>query len=186
MKLKIIEQKDDKIKFNINGINTQLANALRRTIISGIPVLAIERVKFYDNSSVMGDEVLAHRMGLIPLKTDFASPEKIDLSLEAEGPKTVYSGDLKPDIAVHGNTPMIKLSERQKLKLEAEAVIGTARDHIKWQAGLASYSKKDDGSFDFFVESYGQMPPKDLILTAIKTLGENLDEFKIAIQEQEK
>ena len=184
MELKIIEQTDNKIKFNIKGINTQLANAFRRTIISGIPVLAIEKVKFYENSSVIDDEILAHRMGLIPLKTDLASPETISMSLEAKGPKTMYSGELKPNIAVYETIPIIKLAENQEVKLEAEAVLGTARDHIKWQAGLASYSKNDDGSYDFFVESYGQMSPRDLIFTAIKILNSHLDEFKSKLQEK--
>lgn len=186
MKLKITEQAGNKIKFNIKGINTQLANALRRTIISGIPVLAIEKVSFYENSSVMGDEVLAHRMGLMPLKTDLGSPEAITLSLKAKGPKTVYSKELKPKVSVYDNMPIIKLAENQELKLEAEAVLGTARDHVKWQAGLASYTKNDDDSYDFFVESYGQLSPKEMVLTAINTLNEGLDEFKTALKESKK
>lgn len=182
MKLKIIEKTEDKIRFNIKGINSQLANALRRTVISGIPVLAIEKVKFYRNSSVMHDEMLAHRMGLIPLKTDPASPESVMLSLDVEGPKTVYTKDLTPRIAAHDTIPIIKLAENQELKLEAEAVLGTARDNIKWQAGLASYSQNDDGSYDFFVESYGQMPPGDLILTALEVLNNNIGEFKAKLK----
>ena len=184
MKLKIIEQTENKVKFNIKEINTQLANALRRTIISGIPVLAIENVNFYNNSSIMSDEVLAHRMGLIPLKTDSASPEAINLSLDVKGPMTVHASDLKPGIAAYDNIPIIRLTNEQEIKLEAEAILGTGRDHVKWQAGLASYSKNDDNSYDFFVESYGQMPPKDLILTALNTLKEQLDEFKTAIQKK--
>ena len=184
MELKISEQTDNKIKFNIKGMNPQFANAFRRTIISGIPVLAIEKVKFYENSSVMNDEILSHRMGLIPLKTDLASPKTVSLSLEAKGPKTVHSRELKPNIAAYDTIPIIKLAENQEIKLEAEAVLGTGRDHIKWQPGLASYSKNDDGSYDFFVESYGQMSPKDLILTAIKVLNSQLDEFKTKLQEK--
>jgi len=185
LKLKIIEQKENRVKFDITGINTQLANALRRTIISGIPVLAVERVKFLENSSVMHDEVLAHRIGLIPLKTDKGTPEIVTLSLDTvKGPGTVYAKDLNPGLAVYGKIPLVSLDEGQELKFEAEAILGTARDHVKWQAGLASYSKNDDGSYDFFVESYGQMAPKYLILTAVSTLKNQLEEFKAAIQEK--
>ncbi len=184
MKLKIIEKTENKITFNINGINTQLANALRRTMISGVPVLAIEKLKIYENTSVIEDEVLAHRMGLIPLITDPATPEQVTLSLEVTGPGTVYTKDLKPAISVYDSIPITKLADKQRIKLEAEAVLGCGREHVKWQSGLASYTINEDGSYDFFVESYGQMPAKDLILNAIKVLSTHLDEFKAAISEE--
>ena len=67
----------DKIRFNISGIDVGLANALRRIIISEIPTMAIESVTFYENSSILDDEFLALRLGLIPIKTDPAGPDQI-------------------------------------------------------------------------------------------------------------
>jgi DNA-directed RNA polymerase subunit D len=125
-------------------------------MISEVPSMAIEDVFIYENSSTMHDEVLAHRLGLIPLKTDLNSyvlPEKCEcksemgcnkcraiatLDVEAKGMvRTVYSGDLKfddPAIApVSDRIPIIKLVPGQKLKLEAHAKLGIAKNHAKWQ-----------------------------------------------------
>jgi DNA-directed RNA polymerase I and III subunit RPAC1 len=54
--------------FSLIGIDTSVANAFRRILLAEIPTLAIEDVFIYQNTSVIQDEVLAHRLGLIPLK----------------------------------------------------------------------------------------------------------------------
>ncbi len=196
MELKIIERGSNKIKFNVKGINVSTANALRRTIISKIPIMAIEEVIFYENSSILHDEVLAHRLGLVPLKTDSSGPDTIELSLTAAGPKTVYSGDLIPkelkvkgkskpssgDIVVYEQMPLVKLTKNQNIKLEATARLGCGKEHMKWQGGLASY-KMNDG-FDFFVESYGQVDVNTLVLAAFDVLNEEIGELKKKIREK--
>ena len=62
-------------------------------------------------------------------------------TLSAEGPKTVYSSDLipqDPDAApVEENIPIIELSNDQKVVLEAQAILGTGKEHAKWQATTA-------------------------------------------------
>lgn len=52
--------------FSLMGIDASLANAFRRILIAEIPTLAIENVYIENNTSVIHDEVLAHRLGLIP------------------------------------------------------------------------------------------------------------------------
>ncbi|KAB5536396.1 RNA polymerase Rpb3/RpoA insert domain-containing protein [Coniochaeta sp. 2T2.1] len=54
--------------FSLIGIDASIANAFRRILISDIPTLAIEQVYIENNTSVIQDEVLAHRLGLIPFK----------------------------------------------------------------------------------------------------------------------
>ena len=56
--------------FDIVGIEPPLANALRRILISEIPTMAIEIVNIYQNTSIIPDEVLSHRLGLIPIFAD--------------------------------------------------------------------------------------------------------------------
>jgi len=121
-------------------------NALRRTIMSNVPVLAIENVSIYDNSSVMFDEMLCHRIGLLPIKTDlkdYKLGDKVKLVLEKEGPCTVYSKDIKctdPKIEViHKHVPVVKLKKDQHVKMEMEALMGVGKDHVKWQPALVSY-----------------------------------------------
>ncbi|CAG5170697.1 uncharacterized protein ALTATR162_LOCUS7217 [Alternaria atra] len=57
-------------EFSLTGIDTSVSNAFRRILLSEIPTLAIEDVFIYQNTSIIQDEVLAHRLGLIPLCGD--------------------------------------------------------------------------------------------------------------------
>jgi len=195
MKLKINKKTDNRIEFNLEGIDSCMANALRRIIISEIPIMAVEEVTFYDNSSVIHDELLAHRMGLVPLKTDPAGPDSIKISLDVKGPKTVYAGDLKlaqikakgadkktDDIVVYDKMLLVKLTENQKIKLEATAKLGKGKEHMKWQGALASYEQVDDEKFVFFVESYGQMKIEDLIKKSLNIFKEKIEGFKSGIK----
>jgi len=196
MKVKIIERSNNEIRFNMSGVNTAVANSLRRIVISMIPVMAIEEVIFYENSSIMHDEILAHRLGLIPLKTDLKTYNFVSectckgkgcakctaiLTLDVEGPGTVYSRDLKSNdpkiVPVYDTIPIVKLIENQRIRLEAKAQLGVGKEHMKWQAGLASYEIVDN-SFNFFVESYGQIPVDELIEKAFDVFIEQINEIK--------
>ena len=165
MDLKILELEERYIKFEIKGITPAIANALRRTLINDIPKLAIHRVIFhhgqirdmegrvYDSSTPLFDEIISHRLGLIPLPTDLNMkfrdecdhpPDEgcplctVTYTLNKHGPATVYSGDLIPVgderfKPVDPLIPLVKLKENQAILLEAEAILGTAREHAKWQ-----------------------------------------------------
>lgn len=58
------------LEFDLIHCYPSFANAFRRLIISDVPSMAIEKVHIFNNTSIMQDEVLAHRLGLIPLKAD--------------------------------------------------------------------------------------------------------------------
>lgn len=201
MKVSNITKTDDIISFNVSGIDTRLVNALRRIIISEVPVMAIEKITFYDNTSILNDEILAHRLGLIPLKTDLKTYNlpsdctchgkgcgkcTTTLKLEIEGPKTVYASDLKSKdkdvVPVYGKTPIAKLTKGQRIKLEATAQLGTGAEHTKWQGGLAAYEEKKDGSYDFTIESYGQLTPNELLNAAFDVFEKQIKELKKAIK----
>ena len=70
MNIEILSLDDEEIVFDIQGVEPPLVNSLRRILISEIPTMAIETVNIYQNTSVMPDEVLAHRLGLIPILAD--------------------------------------------------------------------------------------------------------------------
>jgi DNA-directed RNA polymerase I and III subunit RPAC1 len=61
---------EEEIIFDLKGVEAPLANALRRILLSEIPTMAIEVVNIYQNTSVIPDEVLSHRLGLIPIYAD--------------------------------------------------------------------------------------------------------------------
>jgi DNA-directed RNA polymerase subunit D len=157
MDVDLIELSEKKARFVLSDVPASFANALRRSILSEVPVLAIDDVNIYDNTSVLFDEQLALRLGLIPLKADMSSYVlskdcscggagcascQVTLSVSAEGPKTVYSGDMvssDPDLApVDKTIPIVELKEKHKIVVEAVARLGTGRSHAKWQAGVAS------------------------------------------------
>ena len=76
---------DESVEFDLVGVDPAIANALRRIMISEIPTMAIEHVFFVNNTSIIQDEVLAHRLGLIPILADpskFATRGKEDLANE--------------------------------------------------------------------------------------------------------
>ena len=112
MKIELLklDKKQDKLSFILRNANPAFANAIRRNAIEEVPVMAIEDVEFRNNSSVIYDEIIAHRLGLIPLTTDLKSynlPDKckcngngcaqcqLKLILKAHSQGTVYSSEIK-------------------------------------------------------------------------------------------
>lgn len=68
--IEVTEIDAEKIKFEMKGISPALANAFRRILLAEVPTMAIEKVYIVNNTSIIQDEVLAHRLGLIPIKVD--------------------------------------------------------------------------------------------------------------------
>lgn len=81
MKIDIRERNAEKIVFDIKGIEPPLANALRRIMIAEIPSIAIEKINMWQNTSIIPDENLAHRMGLVPINVD---PDMLEYRKEGE------------------------------------------------------------------------------------------------------
>ncbi len=148
MDIKLLETKGKTIKLLLKGTNHAFVNGLRRQIMAGIPVLAVEDVHFYQNNGAVTDETLAHRLALVPLKMDsvkYKQGDKVKLVLEKDGPCTVYSKDIKstdPKVEpAELNIPLTKLVEGQKVKLEMDALVGLGKEHAKWQPAIASYQE---------------------------------------------
>lgn len=157
MDIDILELSERKARFVLSGVSSSFANALRRGVLAEVPVLAIDDVNVYENSSVLFDEQLALRLSLIPLKADIKSyslPEEctcsgvgcalcqVSLTLSAEGPRVVYSGDMvatDPQVrAADATIPIIELKEKHRVVVEAVARLGIGKNHTKWQAGVAA------------------------------------------------
>jgi len=81
IEVKDIEKTNELLSFRINNIDHSVANALRRTIMSDTPTMAIHWVYIRENSSVMADEVLAHRLGLVPV---IADPDEFEEVVQKE------------------------------------------------------------------------------------------------------
>jgi DNA-directed RNA polymerase subunit D len=249
MKLKLLDKQEDQITFLINETEPYIINAVRRTIIEEVPTMAIEEVVFVKNNSALYDEIISHRLGLLPLTTDLKGYNlmedckckgkgcarcQIKLILEAKGPCTVYSENLKskdPKVKpAFANMPITKLLKGQNFQLEVTARLGRGKEHTKFTPGLpyyrslpiltaesnadlkklaekcknvtikgksveiknlVSWNEADeqvceengvkveysDTDFIFTVESWGHLPPKEIVTTAIELFNSKLKEF---------
>lgn len=150
--MKLIQKDKERVVF-IEEFDESLANAIRRSI-NEIPILAIDEVEIYKNDSALYDEIIAHRLGLVPLKMEKGMnlPEEctckgkgcskctVQLKLVANKPGTVYSGNLKGKAeVVYEKMPIVLLREDQELELVAFARLGKGIDHAKFSPGIAYY-----------------------------------------------
>jgi len=159
VKIKILNRKGQNLQFMIENTDAAFANSLRRIMITEIPTMAIEWIDVHQNNSALFDEIIAHRLGLVPIKFSpkkFNSPEdcscggkgcpscQVTFVLDKKGPCIVTAGDMKSSDKTVEPTdpriPIVELLENQSLKLEAVARLGTGLSHIKHQAANASYS----------------------------------------------
>ena len=114
IKIKNYDEKEQKLSF-ITDMSECLANAIRRSSLE-IPVMAIDEVEIIKNDSALYDEIITHRLGLIPIKT-IRTVKETKFKLKAVGPKTVYSTDIKPDIGTDYKLPITILDEEQELEI---------------------------------------------------------------------
>ena len=155
MEIEFASLDDSLARFTLSGASTAFANAFRRAMIGEVPTLAIEDVRIYDNTSALFDEMLAHRLGLIPIKTDLSSYSTQEncscggagcpgctstYTLSVEGPRTVMSSDLIPQdpkaAPVYRQHPDRETHERAETRHRGPAVLNTGRAHAKWQPTL--------------------------------------------------
>ena len=166
MKVRILSQKDDALKALVEETEPAYINALRRVLIADVPKMAIEDVEFhlgpiraedgkeYESVAPLFDEMIAHRLGLIPIPTDLALYNRredcptchgegcpsctIIYSVNKRGPGLVTSADMEPigdtklrpkDQAI----PIVQLADGQAILIYATAQLGTAKEHAKWQ-----------------------------------------------------
>lgn len=258
MEVRLLEnnKEQNKLSFILKDTKPAYANTLRRIMLEEVPVMAIEDVEFRKNSSILYDELIAHRLGLLPLTTDLKSynlPEnckcdgkgcarcQLKLTLKTKETGIIYASQLKskdPAIKpVYPKMPVVKLLKGQTLELEATAQLGKGKVHSKWSPGLIYYKQKPvieindskvtdvqkaadicpqdvfevkDGNlvvskdnllkchlceacqdlfgkdaisvnpsndFVFYVESWGQLGCKEIVLEAVKIFNEKLIEF---------
>ncbi|KAL8452989.1 hypothetical protein Emag_002075 [Eimeria magna] len=131
--LKILESSEERIVLQLRGCDASLANALRRILISEVPTVALETIQacgapMWQNTGVIQDEVLAHRLGLVPFRVN---PDKLKFrsstqelgeenSLKMRLHVKCTAADLQPfqkSMPVYAkDLKWIPLSERQKAK----------------------------------------------------------------------
>jgi DNA-directed RNA polymerase subunit D len=183
VKFDLLKTAENKMTFLLKDSTPGYSNALRRIMLTEVPVMAIEDVEIAKNNSALYDEMVAHRLGLLPITTDLKSYEMpqsdddlknkkakctVQFTLKEKGPKTVYASDFKladPKVKpVYPKTPIVKLLKDQEIEFVATAVMGKGISHIKWSPCHVWYTynpsikinKKAD------IEKYKDMYPPNI------------------------
>ncbi|MFT4250832.1 MAG: DNA-directed RNA polymerase subunit D [Candidatus Woesearchaeota archaeon] len=161
MKLTIVHEEENLLAVRVQEVAASYINAVRRYASSRVPTMAIDFVEFKDNSGILYDEMVAHRMGLIPLTTDLQTyrlPEgewseptgdarvEVQLTLSVTSGKTpvvVTAKDFvckdKKTQPVHPDMPITKLIEGQTIQCVATARLGVGEEHAKYSPGHIYY-----------------------------------------------
>ena len=201
--LEIVEESGNNMVIKLKGIPIQYANALRRICLSGIPTFAVDDVVIIENSSVLPDEGVAHRLAMMPLRTDlerFVEPSACDCHSElgcsrcrvllmldsgsADTTRTITSAEISSEDEVvkpvSPNIPIVALAPSQKLKVEAYARLGRGSDHAKWNSATVSalVSTNNPDEHVLNIETTGSLTPKEVLKAAIEELEKRLGEFQ--------
>jgi DNA-directed RNA polymerase subunit D len=155
LKFELLQLEEDRIRYLLSGVTAAFANGIRRACMSEVPVLAIDEISLYDNTSVLFDEQISLRLGEVPLQAEdlniFSLPEecqcggtgcpgcRVDFMLSSEGPGMVYSKEIQftdPGVKpAFDKIPIVILGEGEKLVIEGYATKHVGKEHSKWQAG---------------------------------------------------
>jgi DNA-directed RNA polymerase subunit D len=206
IRVKVLEESGNSVTIQLEGIDRSYANAVRRFCFAEVPSMAIDDVVILENSSVLYDEILAHRLGMVPIKTDLGRynlPEDCDCGnplgchkcrvlfvLDAKGKdkvSTVYSGDLVSEDRevrpISEKIPLVKLVQGQSVKLEAYARLGKGKEHAKWQPCTVAVltEGKSEGIYNLMVESAGGLPAGQIVTKAIELLEKKLKEIQVSV-----
>ena len=161
MAIEKLSKKKGRVTFVLKDSTEVFSNTVRRLILEDVPTLAVEDVEIKDNNSALFDEMLALRLGLLPIKTDLKSYNlkesckcagegcaqcELKIMLKAGKNGYVYAGEAKstdPKCSfVQENMPIVKLLPKQKLDVTLTAIMGTGKEHVKWAPGWAIFRKE--------------------------------------------
>jgi DNA-directed RNA polymerase subunit D len=206
--VELLEKVDERISVKFKNVPREYVNALRRLAISEVPTLAIDDVVMIDNSSVVHDEAVAHRLGMIPLRTDlkrFVMPHNCDckstlgcskcrvlLVLDSEATertRIVTSGELKSEDEevkpVSNEIPILTLAPGQKIKFEAYARLGNGKSHAKWQPTSSAVVKDGENENEsiLIIETNLALRPDEVILAAADMLNAKIKNFSHTIHD---
>ena len=189
----------EEVKVLFKDKHNSVVNAIRKTILDDVPTFAIEDVEIIKNESPLYDDMMAHRLGLIPLSTDLESYNfksdcscggvgcalcevKLTLVQEEEGyvlSSSIASDD--PEISpVYKEIPVTKLKEGNSVEVSCKAILGTGREHAKWSPAHAYLREVEEG-IELLIEPFGQLSSDKIYQKSIDILMQKIDELEANI-----
>ena len=202
--MEVVSKDKHKIAIKLRDVPMQYANALRRVCLNGVPVFAIDTVDVVENSSVLPDEGLAHRLGLIPITTDnsrFNEPSECECQSEtgcsnckvmlvldsgnSNETRTILSDEIssEDDLVkpVSDKIPIIQLAPGQRIKIECYARLGRGTEHAKWNsANIATLTDTEEAENIklLTIESTGSLNPEQIVIAGVDEIKNRMNQFK--------
>jgi DNA-directed RNA polymerase subunit D len=190
-------QNGDEFVISFKDTHNTIVNSVRRIILDEVPTFAIEDVEVVKNESPLYSETIAHRLGLIPLKTDLKSYNfketcncggvgcslcEVKLTLKQEEEGYVFSELIKSDdpqiVPADTRIPVTKLFPGKVLELNLVAVLGRGKEHAKWAPAHTYLREGKDKEVMLVIESFGQLESKEIYNTAVDILLSKIDELE--------
>jgi len=112
-RLQIQRLSNRSIEFDLEGVDAPVANAIRRVLIAEVPTTAIEHVYVWNNTSVIHDEVLSHRLGLVPLNVN---PRLLNMREVGETPTDLDTVVFKLQVQCSRNPQAAQNSDNPEVK----------------------------------------------------------------------
>ncbi|KAL7411707.1 DNA-directed RNA polymerase [Mrakia frigida] len=163
-------------EFDLIGVDSSIANAIRRVMISEVPAIAIEEVYVYNNTSIVQDEVLSQRLGLIPLKVD---PRKMTMIGPGDVPNDQNTMVFKLFVKCERNREAVK-GETDPSKLYHNENV-YSRDIIWAAAGRQTVMFEDEAPAptvgDILIAKLRPGQAIELDLHAVKGIGKDHAKF---------
>ena len=196
-----VKTKNQNSKLIVEFKNTHptIINSIRRCILDDIKSFAIEDVKIVKNSSVLYDEVIAHRLGLVPINSTESknyisinedkagkmgsSKSVVNFKLDKKGEGYVYSNEIKfdnPKINVSiDKIPITKLfKDSDELIIEGRAILGSGREHAKWAPAHTYLKETTKDKIELVVETFGAYENKQIFNLAIDKIVEEIEKLE--------
>lgn len=129
IKVTLVRSDDDEIEFDLINVHASLVNAIRRIIIAEVPTVAIEKVRIVNNTSILQDDFLAHRLGLIPLAVDPHKLKDKTTSHDVDNPEDTLLFDL---VVKRGSQVKSEHSKSTKSKSNEVTDSNVTTKHLVW------------------------------------------------------
>jgi len=195
MKINILNESENRMEFELIDASIAIANAIRRTLLSDIPHIAIDDIIIYKNTTIMNDEIIGHRISLVPLiytgNINEIENTKVTIqkTFNIDTIETLYDKDFifesKDCKIMCGTIPIVKGWNEQEIHLEGIIRKGCHHEHSKWAVCTVCFMKhvtKDEKRIVMEFETVGSISCKELLKKAIEIViekVERMDQYKV-------